>query len=111
MKKLGIVWIFLFCLFINVYQAIAKSSQINEMRPSNLNSKDLLSYIEKNNLQDNLYKVCSQHICIDINSSNLERNYKKFIEKNIEYLQNKNEEQAIEASLKGFKIEKIILYS
>lgn len=110
MKKYLILIIFLICLSINTYNAYNKNNCLNIVKPTNLNSKNLINYINENNLLDNLDRVCSQDICISINPSNLERDIKSFIEKNLNYLQNKNPEAAIEAELKGFRIDKIITY-
>ena len=111
MKKYLILFIFLICLSINTYNAFNKNNCTNEIKTSNLNSKNLLTYINENNLKDKIDRVCSSNICVSINPSNVERDIKSFIEKNISYIKNKNEEAALEAELKGFRIEKIIIYS
>ena len=111
MKKYCILILFLICLSINTYQAINKNNCSNEIKLENVNSKHIISYIQENQLEERINKICSSHICVNINPSNLEQDIKKFIEKNINYLKTQNEEVAIEAELKGFKIEKIIFYS
>ncbi len=111
MKKIVLISIFLFCLSINTYQAINKNNCMSEIIPNDLNSKNLLTYIQENNLKDHIYRVCSKDICASLNASNLERSINNFIKENLAYLEHKNEEQALEASLKGFRIEKFIVYS
>ena len=111
MKKYIILFIFLICLSINTYNAFNKNECTNELNLNNLNSKNLLNYINENNLLDKIERICSTDICVNINPSNIERDIKSFIEKNINYLKSKNEEVALEAELKGFRIEKIIIYS
>jgi len=111
MKKYLLIFIFLICLSINTYNAYNKNKCNNEIKIKNLNSKKLLEYIENNSLVDNISKVCSADICVTINPSNIERNIKSFIEKNINYLKSKSEQAAINAELKGFKIDKIFKYS
>ena len=111
MKKVIILILFLFCLTINTYQAINKNNCTKEIYLKDLNSKKLFSYIKENHLDDHLSLICSHELCFTPSLSNIERSIKEFTEKNITYLKNKNEEQALEAELKGFKIEKIILYT
>lgn len=110
MKKFTALIIFLICLSVNTYNAYNKNNCTNTLKPSNLNSKNLINYLKENNILDNLDRVCSKDICISINVSNLERDIKSFIEKNLNYIQNKNPEAALEAELKGFRIDKIITY-
>lgn len=111
MKKIIFIFIFLLCLTINTYNAFNKNECSNEIKLNDLNSKNLLNYINENNLRDNIERICSTNICLSINPSNIERDIKSFIEKNLEFLRSKNEETAIETELKGFRIEKIITYS
>lgn len=111
MKKYIILLIFIICLSINTYNAFNKNKCTNEIKLNNLNSKNLITYINENNLLNKIKQVCSANICAPINSPNIEREIKNFIEKNISFLKSKNEEVAIEAELKGFRIERIIIYS
>lgn len=111
MKKYLILFIFLICLSINTYNAFNKNNCINEIKIETLNSKNVLEYIQQNNLVDKIYKICSTDICVTINPSNIERDIKSFTEKNINYLRSKNEVAALNAELKGFKIDKIIVES
>lgn len=111
MKKYAIMILFLICLSINTYQAISKNNCTNEIKPTSLNSKNLLNYIEENNLIESIHQVCSSEICVTINPSNMKRDIQKFMEKHINYIKSKSEEAAIDAQLKGFKIDSIRFYS
>lgn len=111
MKKYCILILFFICFSINTYQAINKNNCTNEIVLNDVNSKNLTSYIRENKLEERVSKVCSKDICITINPSSIERDIKNFIEKNINYLKKVNEEIAIDAEIKGFKVEKIIFYS
>jgi hypothetical protein len=111
MKKYLIILIFLICLSINTYNAFNINECTNELKLSNLNSKNALEYIKENDLTDKIIKICSSNICMKINSATLERDINNFNAENINYLKNKDEEAAINAGLKGFKIEKIIINS
>ena len=73
--------------------------------------QDILTYLENNDLIDKVTKICSLDICQDITPAKIERDLKIFIQKNLQYLENKNAEKSLEASLKGFKISKIFTYS
>jgi len=72
-----------------------------------LNSKNLLSYIKENNLMDKITEICSEDICTKLNFPTLEQSIKYFINRNVDILYNKDKEAALEAELKGFKIDKI----
>lgn len=111
MKKIFILFLFLICLTVNTYNAISVNKCMKELHPKNLNSKNIYDYFKENNLNLKVDKICSENLCSDLNTSNIENDIKNFVEKNINYLQNKNEEQALEAELKGFKIKKIFIYS
>ena len=84
---------------------------LEDIQLENLNSKNLLSYIKENNLADKIMEVCSDDICTKLNFSELEQSVKYFIKRNIDFLKNKDIESAIEAELKGFKIDKISINS
>ncbi len=111
MKKIFLAIIIIGCLSINSYNAYNKSNCINEIIPSGLNSKNILSYLSENNLVGMVNKICSKDICVSLNSTDIERDIKYFVDKNISYLNSKNSDAAIEAELKGFKIDKLIIYS
>ncbi len=110
MKKIMIT-IFLICFAINTYQAFNINNCIEDIKVKDLNSKDLLHYIKENNLSDKLMQVCSSDICSNINLANLERDIKDFISRNLNYLKNKDKEHSLEAELKGFRIEKLLINS
>ena len=111
MKKYLIFFIFLICLSVNTYNAINVNRCTKKLYPKNLNSKNIFEYLEENKINHSIDKICSKNICSNLNSSNIKQDIKNFIEKNINYLKKQNEEQAIEAELKGFKIDKILIYS
>lgn len=108
MKKL-LITLFFICLAINTYQAFSEKDCFKDIRIENLNSKDLLSYLEENRLVNKVNKVCSNDICTSIHFSNLEQDIASFIKKNVEYLKTKGEEISINADLKGFKIDRIFI--
>ncbi len=110
MKKV-IIAIFLFCLALNTYNAFNRNNCIDELKVNDLNSKNLLMYIKENNLEDKIVKVCSANICTTLNGPNLENNIKNFINKNLSYLSGKDEGIALEAELKGFRVERILFNS
>ncbi len=111
MKKFFFLFLFLACLSINTYHAISLNKCTKEIYPTNLNSKEIIQYLKKENLISTINKICSTEICSSINMANLESDIKNFIDKNITYLKNKDEEIGMSAELKGFKIDKIIVYS
>lgn len=111
MKKFILIGIFLVCLSLNTYNAFNINNCTNEMKINDLNSKNLLNYITENNLKDKILKVCSMDICTSLNASNLETDIKDFINRNLNYLKGKDNDLALEAELKGFKIDKIIINS
>lgn len=110
MKKM-ITALFLVCFAIHSYQAFNIKECLQEFQLEDLNSKKLLSYIKENNISDKIAEVCSNDICHKVSFSNLEQDIKDFIKQNIEYLKKKNEDYSLEAELKGFKIDKIIINS
>ncbi len=110
MKKVFLAFIVIICLSINSYNAYSKSNCLKEIIPSGLNSKNILSYLEENNLVGLVSKICSKDICYTLNTSDLKGDINIFVNKNINYLKEKNNEAAIEAELKGFGIEKLIIY-
>ena len=108
MKKL-ITTFFLICLATNTIQAFNINNCTQEMKLTDLNSKNLLNYIKENNLTDKIMQICSEDICNEINISRLEQDIKSFIKQNIKYLQSKDSDSSIEAELKGFRIDKIVI--
>ena len=110
MKKLLLTGIFLIGFAMNT-NAFNINECLKYIQTQNLNSKNLLSYIKENNLADKIMEVCSEDICTKLNFSSLEQSIKYFIQRNIDILKNKDIEAAIEAELKGFKIDKIQINS
>lgn len=75
----------------------------------NLNSNELLNYMEENNLK-NIKKICTFDYCDYVRSTNTKRAVELFKTNYEEYLSKKvGEEKAREIILKGFKITKIEL--
>ncbi len=110
MKKYLLIIIFLVCLSLNTFKAYS-ALEWNILYLDNVNSKNLINYIKDNHLEEKIKQVCTTNICMNINAPNLERDIKSFINKNINYLENKVDENTLlNIKLKGFKIEKIILY-
>ncbi len=107
MKKLITIF-FLISFAINTYNAFTTEECNQEISLQNLNSKNIISYIEENNLTNKIMKICSSSICSDINIQNLEQDIKEFIERNLNYLRSKDTDTSLEAELKGFRIDKII---
>lgn len=110
MKKL-IATLFLVSLAINTYQAFNIKDCIKDINVKDLNSKNLLTYIKENDLMDKITQVCSNDICSKISLSSLEQDIKEFINRNLNYLKNKDEDYSLEAELKGFRIDKILINS
>ena len=75
----------------------------------NLNSNELLDYIEENNLR-NIKKICTNDYCDYIKSTNIKRAIELFKTNYEEYLIDEvGKEKAREVILKGFPITKIEL--
>lgn len=110
MKKL-ITTLFLVCLAMNTYQAFNIKDCIKDISVVDLNSKNLLTYIKDNDLMDKITQVCSHDMCSKISLSSLEQDIKEFINRNLNYLKSKDEDYSIEAELKGFRIDKILINS
>lgn len=110
MKKLLLTGIFLIGFALNT-NAFNINDCLEYIKTQNLNSKNLLSYIKENNLTDKIMEVCSEDVCTKLNFSTLEQSVKYFIQRNIDILKNKDIESALEAELKGFKIDKIQINS
>lgn len=110
MKKI-ITTLLLLCVAIHTIDAFNIQNCMKEIMPNNLNSKNLLDFIQENNLHDKVMQICSSDICSNINIANLERDIKDFINRNLNYLKNKDGEQSLEAELKGFRIDKIFINS
>lgn len=108
MKKL-ILSLGLLGITINTIQALNINNCTKNIQLTDLNSKDLLNYIKENNLTDKITEVCSNNLCSDINVSFLEEDIKNFINQNIKYLKQKNIESSLEAELKGFRIDKLVI--
>lgn len=109
MKKYLLIIIFILCLTFNAFKAYNAESCNNEIILNDVNSKNLLKYIEENNLIEQIDLVCSSDICMKINSSTINRDIKSFINKNLNYLKNKVDDNTyLNLELKGFKIDKII---
>ena len=110
MKKLFLTGIFLigFALQTNAFNI---NDCIEELAMQNINSKNLLTYLKENHLTDKILSVCSENICSNISFSHVEQDIKNFIKQNLAILKNENEEDALEAELKGFKIDKITFHS
>lgn len=106
MKKLLLTGFFLIC-FANHTSAFNMGDCIEEISNIQVNSKNLLTYLKENNLTDKIMNVCSGEVCKNLNGANLETEIKEFIKQNIKFLKNKDLEAAIEAELKGFRIDKI----
>lgn len=110
MKKL-ITTLFFACLVMNTYQAFNIKDCIKDINIGDLNSKNLLTYIKENDLMDKITQVCSNEMCSKISISSLEQDIKEFINHNLNYLKSKDEDYSIEAELKGFRIDKILINS
>lgn len=108
MKKL-ISTLFLVCLAVNTYQAFNLNNCIKDIKIEDLNSKNLLTYIKENDLVDKITQICSNDLCSNINISTLEQDIKDFINRNLNYLKSKGEDYSLEADLKGFRIDKILI--
>lgn len=106
MKKLLITGIFLIG-FVMQTNAFNIKDCLEYRNTPDLNSKNLLSYIKENNLMDKITEVCSEEICTKLNFPTLEQGIKYFINRNIDILYSKDKEAALEAELKGFKMDKI----
>lgn len=111
MKRLLVVCLLILCFSSNMIKALNKKNCLEEIILESVNSKELLNYIYDNNLLDKIVKVCSSDMCSNIDATKLETEINNFINKNIKYLTSINEENGINASLKGFKIDKIIINS
>ncbi len=111
MKKYIFIILFLTCLFFNTMDAVSKNKCTNVIYPNNLNSQNLYTFLQTENLLDSVHKICSMNVCVIVQSSTIKQNITELTKKHTEYLKRKNEEAAIEANVKGFKIEKIELYS
>ena len=111
MKKLFISFLLVTCFSLNVFNAYSKTNCSEEIVLENVNSKDLLNYIYDNHLIDKILRVCSKDLCSSINATQIESDIKSFVNKNIRYLISFDEEQGLNAQLKGFKVEKIIINS
>lgn len=109
MKKILLSSLFLICIGLSFLNAFAKTFDEKEITLDYLNSKNLLNYIKDNELETLVKKVCSKDMCIPINFKTIESDIKTFINQNLKYLKSKNMELGLEAELKGFKIEKIVL--
>ncbi len=106
MKKFLITGILLIC-FANQTNAFDIKNCIEEISNLQINSKNILSYIKENHLTDKIMSICSSVTCKNINGANIEQEIKDFIKQNIALLKNKDLESALEAELKGFRIDKI----
>lgn len=111
MKKLFISFILIACFSLSNLEAYSKDKCLEEIYLEEVNSNDILSYIYENDLLDKIIRICSKDICSSINATQIESDIKEFVTKNIRYLKGINEEVGLNADLKGFKIEKIILNS
>ncbi len=110
MKKI-ITTFFLVCFAWNTYNAFNMENCTKEININHLNSKNILSYIKENNLTNKIMKICSNDICSDINIQNIEQDIKEFIKRNLKYLESKDKDTSLEAELKGFRIDKILVNS
>ncbi len=111
MKKLFISFILVMCFSLNVFNASSKNNCSEEIILENVNSNDLLNYIYDNHLLDKILRVCSKDLCSSLNATQIESDIKTFVNKNIRYLFGIDEEEGLNAQLKGFKIEKIVINS
>ncbi len=111
MKKLFVVAILLISFGIKELQAYNINDCLEETVVNHLNSKNLLTFIKENDLIGKIQKVCSEEVCSNLNMVTLEQDIKNFIKQHLNYLRVKDNENALEAELKGFKIEKIIFNS
>ncbi len=110
MKKYLLFLTFLLCVLFNTFQAYNAEECQNEIVLETVNSKNLLTYLEENNLNQKIARVCSSDICMPLNPANLKRDILTFTNKNLAYLKNKVSDETYQTlELKGFKIEKIIL--
>ena len=111
MKKLFIIGILLVSFGFSELQAFNINDCLEETVINNLNSKNLLTFIKENDLIGKIQKVCSEDICSNLNMVTLEQDIKNFIKQNLNYLREKDNDLALEAELKGFKIDKVIMNS
>ena len=111
LKKWFVLGLILLSITFSFYTISAKEKCLNEINLDNLNSKNLINYILDNKLGDKIKKICSKDICTEVYFTTLESDIKKFITTELNYLKKINNDLAIEAELKGFKVDRIILNS
>ncbi len=110
MKKIVTTILFI-CLAINSYNAFNMENCKKEIQFNNLNSKNILSYLKENELTNKIIKICSNDLCSDVSIGSIEQDIKEFIKRNLDYLNAKDKDTSLEAELKGFRIDKILINS
>ena len=102
MKKYFFICLLLLALAFVKVSAVSRNSEI-----SNLNSKDLLTYLKWEEKR-RPYKICNIDYCDYLKSNNLEKSVQIFINDYLDFLKEKiDEETSIKVSLQGFKITNI----
>ncbi len=109
MKKILFIILILVCFLVSTPLASTHNHCTDFIEPEDLNVHFLVKYLKDHDWQYRVKKVCSKQLCTFVSLPHLESDIKYFIEKNIEYLEKINPEMGIEASVKGFRVEKIEL--
>jgi len=97
---------YFFILFIFLIMIISVNASSKNIK--SLNSKDLLKYLEKQNINGKIVKVCNKDYCDYLKYKNLDKAVDVYIKNYENYIKEKiDEDTSIMISLKGFLITEI----
>lgn len=104
MKK----YIFIIMVFLIMVVSVSAKNIDNELDINNLNSKNLLQYLEKKKVKNRTIRVCNTDYCDYLKYKDLRKSVNKYIDDYIIYVEEKTDvDTSVRVSLKGFLITEI----
>lgn len=104
MKK----YFFIFAIFLIAIVSVSAKNVDKRLDTNNLNSNNLLKYLERNNLSGKTIRVCNQDYCEYLKYKNLEKAVKVYVDDYLEFIKEKTDvDTSVRVSLKGFFITEI----
>lgn len=97
-------WIILLSLLTIFFAINVRATDVDSIE---LNSKNLISYLKKNNQLEKVKYICNTKYCSKEMIGNREIEINNFIDSYVSQIKKKSLEEGIKIELKGFKITKV----
>jgi len=105
MKK----YFFILVLFLVMVITVSAKSVDNTLDINNLNSNNLLEYLNQQDLNGKDVMICNQDYCDYLKHESLEKSVKTYINDYLNFVKEKTDaDTSVRVSLKGFLITEII---